>query len=115
MITLLHNNSCSKSRCVFDYLEAEKIPYELVDFVNHPVSEQFLKSVLQKLNLPVEAIIRKNEMLFQEQFAQKDISEEEWLKILIENPELMQRPILIKDEVAIIGRPFEKVVEFLKK
>ncbi|WP_234110437.1 ArsC/Spx/MgsR family protein [Chryseobacterium sp. R2A-55] len=115
MITLLHHHSCSKSRCVLDYLEEEKIPYELVDFINYPIPEAYLKSVLQKLNLPVDAIIRKNEVLFQEKFADQNLSEDEWVKILIDNPELMQRPILIKDEIAIIGRPFEKVLEFLKE
>ncbi len=115
MIKVLHNNSCSKSRSILEYLDENNVPFEIIDFIENPLSETELKTVLKKLNKSVHEIIRKNEDLFKEKFADKDFSEEEWIKILIENPSLIQRPILIKGSVAMIGRPMENVKFFIKK
>lgn len=115
MIKVLHNNSCSKSRCVLEYLDENNVPFEIIDFIENPLSEMELKTVLKKLGKSVHEIIRKNEELFQEKFSDKELSEEEWIKVLIENPSLIQRPIIIKDSVAMIGRPMENVKFFIKK
>ena len=74
-----------------------------------------MKTVLKKLNMNVHEIIRKNEAVFKEKFADKNLSDEEWIKVLTENPELIQRPILIKGSVAMIGRPIENVKFFIEK
>ena len=63
----------------------------------------------------VHEIIRKNEAVFKEKFADKNLSDEEWIKVIIENPELIQRPILIKGSIAMIGRPIENVKFFIEK
>ena len=71
--------------------------------------------MLKKLNRSVHAIIRKEEMLYTTKYADRDFSEEEWMAILAENPELIQRPILIKGPVAMIGRPLDNVKYFIDK
>lgn len=115
MIKVLHNNSCSKSRLILEYLDENNVAFEIIDFIQNPLSELELKTLLKKLNKPVHEIIRKNEALFQEKFSDKDFSEEEWIKVLIENPSLIQRPILIKNSVAMIGKPMENVKFFIQK
>lgn len=115
MIKVLHNNSCSKSRAILEHLDENNVPFEIIDIVQHPLSEMELKTVLKKLGTDVHSIIRKEEPLYREKFAGLELNEEEWIKILSENPSLIQRPILIKGSVAMIGRPVENVKFFIEK
>ena len=113
MIKVLHNNVCSKSRAILEHLDENNVAFEIIDFVENPLTVLELKTVLKKLHMPAEELIRKNEPLFKEKFASQKLSEEEWINVLIQNPSLMQRPILIKGEVAMIGRPIENVKFFI--
>lgn len=115
MIKILHNNSCSKSRAILEYLDENNVPFEIIDIVENPLSELELKTVLKKLNLSVHDIIRKNEALFKEKFSDKNLNDDEWIKVLSENPALIQRPILVQGSVAMIGRPIENVKFFIEK
>lgn len=115
MIKLLHNNSCSKSRGIFDYLNENNVEYELIDIVNEPLSALEIKTVLKKLGIGVQDLIRTNEKVFVENYEGKDLSDDELLQLLEKHPELIQRPVVIKGLKAIIGRPLEKVKEFIEK
>ncbi len=114
MIKVLHNNSCSKSRAILEHLDENNVAFEIIDIIENPLSETELKTVLKKMNTDVHAIIRKNDPLFREKFATKELSEDEWIKVLAENPSLIQRPILIKGPVAMLGRPIENVRLFIE-
>ena len=114
MIKVLHNNTCSKSRAILEHLDENNVPFEIIDFIENPLSEIELKTVLKKLNTDVQGLIRKNEVLFKEKFADKEFTEDEWIKVLAENPSLIQRPILIKGNVAMIARPIENVKFFIE-
>lgn len=115
LVKVLHNGSCSKSNAVLEYLDENGVPFEIINIVEEPLSILEIKTVLKKLNQSVFHIIRKNEKLYKENFADKNYSEEEWVKILSENPSLIQRPILIKGSVAMLGRPIENVKYFIEK
>ena len=115
MIKVLHNNTCSKSRAILEHLDENNVPFEIIDFMETPLTEMELTTLLKKLNTDVQGLIRKNDRLYQEKFAGKDYTEEEWIKILTENPSLIQRPILIKGPVAMVGRPIENVRFFIEK
>lgn len=114
MIKLLHNNTCSKSRDVFNYLNENNIGYELIDMVNEPLSVVEIKTVLQKLGIGIRDLVRTNEKVFVENYEGKDLSDDELLHLLEKHPELIQRPIVIKGSKAVIGRPLEKVKEFVE-
>ncbi|SEM94640.1 arsenate reductase [Chryseobacterium taichungense] len=115
LVKVLHNGNCSKSNAVLEYLDENGVPFEIINIVEEPLSPLEIKTVLKKLNQSVFDIIRKNEKLYLEKFAGKDFSEEEWIQILAENPSLIQRPILIKGSVAMLGRPIENVKYFIEK
>lgn len=115
MIKVLHNNSCSKSNAILEYLDENNVQFEIIDIINDPLSETELKTLLKKLGAEPLEIVRKNEALYLEKFADKNFSTEEWIRILHENPSLIQRPILIKGSVAMIGRPIENVKFFIEK
>ncbi|WP_370897723.1 ArsC/Spx/MgsR family protein [Chryseobacterium gossypii] len=115
LVKVLHNGNCSKSNAVLEYLDENGVPFEMINIMEDPLSVLEIKTVLKKLNQSVFHIIRKTEKLYQEKFADKNYSEEEWIKILSENPSLIQRPILIKGSVAMLGRPIENVKYFIEK
>lgn len=115
MIKVLHNGNCSKSNAVLEYLDENGVQFEIINIVEDPLSVLELKTVLKKMNQSVFHIIRKEEKLYLEKFAGKDHSKEEWLQILSENPSLIQRPIIIKGSVAMLGRPLENVKFFIEK
>ncbi|PVV55951.1 ArsC/Spx/MgsR family protein [Chryseobacterium sp. HMWF035] len=115
LVKVLHNGNCSKSNAVLEYLDENGVPFEIINIVEDPLSELEIKTVLKKLNQSVFHIIRKTDKLYLENFADKNLSEEEWIKILAENPSLIQRPIIIKGSVAMLGRPIENVKYFIEK
>lgn len=115
MVKVLHNGSCSKSNAVLEYLDENGVPFEIINIVEDPLSILEIKTVLKKLNQSVFHMIRKTDKLYTEKYADKNYSEEEWIKILSENPSLIQRPILIKGSVAMLGRPIENVKFFIEK
>jgi len=115
VVKVLHNGNCSKSNAVLEYLDENGVPFEIINIVEDPLSELEIKTVLKKLNQNVFHIIRKNEKLYVEKYAGKNLSEDEWIKVLAENPSLIQRPIIIKGPVAMLGRPVENVKYFIDK
>lgn len=115
LVKVLHNGNCSKSKAVLEYLDENGVPFEIINILEDPLSELEIKTVLKKLNQSVFHIIRKTDKLYLENYADKNLSEEEWIKILAENPSLIQRPIIIKGSVAMLGRPIENVKYFIEK
>lgn len=114
-ITIYHNNRCSKSRSACKILEEKGVAHQVRYYLDEAPSRVELKDLLKKLNMPAFDLIRKNEAVFKENYKGKDLSEEEWIEAMMEHPRLIERPILIRGNKAIIGRPTEKVEEFLKE
>ncbi|MET3035772.1 ArsC/Spx/MgsR family protein [Chryseobacterium sp. NRRL B-14859] len=115
LVKVLHNGNCSKSNAVLEYLDENGVPFEIINIIEDPLSVLEIKTVLKKLNQSVFHIIRKTDKLYTEKFADKNLSEEEWIEVLSENPSLIQRPILVKGSVAMLGRPIENVKFFIEK
>jgi arsenate reductase len=69
--------------------------------------------VLKKLNMQASQIIRKGEQIYKDNFKGKELSEEEWLDALVQYPKLIERPIVIKDDKAVLGRPPENVLDLI--
>jgi len=110
MITIYHNSRCKKSRAGLQALESFTKDFELKQYLKgDPFTVASLTDVLQKLGKTPEEIIRKQESVFKEKYKGKSFTKEEWIKILVENPQLIQRPIIVKDDKAIIGDPAENV------
>lgn len=110
---ILHNNRCSKSRLGLKILEESGAEFEIVNYLENPLDGAEIKSMLKKLNLPAEAIIRKGEKDFKENYKGKSLSEAEWIDAMVKFPKLIERPIVIKDEKAVVGRPPENINSLL--
>lgn len=112
-LTIYHNPRCRKSRETLALLEDKGANVEIVQYLEKTPDVNELKSILKKLGMKPEDLIRKSEAVFKEKFKGISYTDEEWIKIMVENPELIERPIVIKDDKAIIGRPPEKVLDLL--
>lgn len=114
MTTIYHNPRCSKSRASLELLESKGIKAEIVRYLDSPPSAAELREVLSKLGLQAEQIVRKGEALYKELgLHEKTLGNDEWIEILIANPKLIERPIVINGERAAIGRPIENVINIL--
>ena len=114
MTTIYHNPRCSKSRASLEALEARGIEPTIIKYLETPPDRAELSDVLNKLGMQAEQIVRKGEALFKELGLQdKSLSNEEWIDVLVANPNLIERPIVVNGEQAAIGRPIENVIEIL--
>jgi len=112
-ITIYHNGRCSKSRGALEILQEKGVPFEVRWYLTDPLSQKELKALLKKLGMKASELVRKTETLYKEQYKDQQLSEQEWIKILVENPVLIERPIVEKGDKAIVARPPEKVLSFL--
>jgi arsenate reductase len=114
-VTVYFNPKCSKCREAVGLLEENNCEIELVEYLKDVPTKKELKDLLAKLGLKPFDIIRTKEELFQKKFLNKKFTDAEWLQIIIENPILLERPIVVDGYKAIIGRPPEKVIELVKR
>ena len=113
-ITIWHNPRCSKSRDSFKLLEEKDLEVEVVKYLDEVPSIEELKNMLEMLGMnSAQELMRKKEAVYKELNLKEETSEEALLKAMIENPKLIERPIVIRANKAVIGRPIEKVIELL--
>lgn len=104
MLTIYHNPQCTKSRNALKQIEAKGIPFQVIEYLKEIPSKNELKEVLSKLNLKPLDIVRTGEQIFKDNFKGKTFTDAEWIDVLVENPKLIQRPIVFDDKKAVIGR-----------
>ena len=105
MVTIYHNNRCSKSREGLGIIERSGKDFQVREYLKSPLNEAEITSLLKKLKMEPLELIRKNEKLWKENYKGKDFNSQELIKILADNPGLMERPIVEVGEKAVIGRP----------
>ena len=113
MIKIYHNPMCKKSRAGLKYLEDKGVEFEIVEYLKNPLTEEELKDILIKMNIGPSEIIRTQEEIYRKQFKGKNFTHDEWVKILIENPKLIKRPIVIKNYKAVWADPPENLDNML--
>lgn len=96
-----------------ELIEKKTKNFSVVEYLKTPPTETELKVILKKLGMNAEAVIRRKEPIFKEKFERKKFSEDEWIKILAKNPILIERPIVVKGNKAVIGRPTENILKLL--
>lgn len=113
MIKIYHNNRCSKSRCGLEILEKSKKKFEVVKYLDDVPSANELKGIIKLLNIKPIDLVRKNEAIWKENFKNKDLNDAEIITAMIENPKLIERPIIINKNKAVIGRPPELILDII--
>lgn len=113
MITIYHNNRCTKSRQGLALLEASGKDFEVVKYLENTPTESELKNIIDLLGIPPIELVRKNESIWKENYKGKDLSDAEIISAMVENPKLIERPIVINGDKAVIGRPTENINDIL--
>lgn len=112
-VKIYHNNRCSKSRCAIDLLNEKNIAYEVVEYLKDVPSKEELTKIIELLQIRPLELVRKGEADFKDNFKGKDLSDEAWVEAMIQFPKLIERPIVINGDKAVIGRPTEKIITIL--
>jgi arsenate reductase len=113
MIQIYHNQRCGKSRNCLLFLEESNAAFEIINYLVTPPTAAELVSLLQKLNLTPIELVRQKEKIWIENFKGKTLTENEIIQAMVENPILIERPIVVNGNKAIIGRDLEKVIPFI--
>jgi len=112
-ITIYHNSRCSKSRNALQILEEKGLPFKVRNYLQEPLQEAEIRQLLKKLKLPAEALIRKSEPLYKEYFKSTPPDEESCIRAMVLHPQLIERPVVVHGQKAVIARPPEKVLDIL--
>ncbi|MBL4593732.1 MAG: arsenate reductase (glutaredoxin) [Flavobacteriales bacterium] len=110
---IYHNPRCSKSRQTLQLIKDAGVDVEIIEYLNTIPTIEELQLILMKLNLKPTDIIRKGEAVYKEKFKNSNFNDDEWIKIMIEYPKLIERPIVVKGNKAILGRPPENVLDLI--
>lgn len=113
-VTLLHNPRCSTSRHALDVIESEGVDADVVQYLKTPLDEPALRDLIAKLEDPVTDLVRRDPYFKEQGLTDDDVqTDDQVVAILLEHPRLLQRPVIVRGERAIIGRPKDRVAEFV--
>lgn len=113
MIQIYHNPRCSKSRQGLALLENEKVTFEVIKYLDTPPSAAELSEIIEKLDIKPIALVRTNEAIWKENFKGKELSDSEIIEAMVAYPKLIERPIVINGNKAVIGRPLELIKDII--
>ncbi len=114
MIKIYHNSRCRKSREALEILKTNNIEFEIIEYLKDNLTKSQLQDLINKLGINPIELVRKNEQIWKENFKNKEFTSDEIIKILSDNPKLIERPIVELNDKAIIGRPPENVINLLQ-
>ena len=110
---IYHNPRCSKSRQTLNLIKENGVEPEIVLYLNTPPTKEELQTLIRQLNIQPSQLLRKGEKIYKEQFKGKEMEEAAWIDIMIAHPKLIERPIVVKDGKAVLGRPPENVLDLM--
>lgn len=113
MVQIYHNPRCSKSRAGLSYLTENNIEFEIIDYLKIGISEETIKGFTKKMNVPVIDLVRKHEDYYKKELKGKNISDDELIAEISNNPKLLHRPIMVCGDNAVFAQPPEKVKEII--
>lgn len=113
-IEIWHNPKCSKSRAAMELLENKNINANVVKYLEDSPSKEQLQDVLKKLNMKASQLLRTSEEIYKELKLSQIDDENQLIEVMVKNPILIERPIIIKGDKAVIARPIENLSELLK-
>jgi len=113
MLTIYHNPRCGKSREAIQFLEEKNIEHEVVNYIETPLTPDDLYDLLDLLAMDAFELIRTKEDLWKREFADLEMDDDELILLMIEYPQLMERPIVASDDAAVVARPADKIMELV--
>ncbi|MCD6212221.1 MAG: arsenate reductase (glutaredoxin) [Sulfurovum sp.] len=112
-VKIWHNPRCSKSRAAAALLEEKGVDAEVVKYLETPPTKEELKEMLKMLGISARELMRTKEDVYKALNLKEENDEDKLIDAMVSNPKLIERPIVIKDGKAVIGRPIENIIELL--
>ena len=109
MFTIYHNPRCSKSRNGLAYLNEKKVAFKVREYLKDLLTEAELSSLVMKLHVKPVELVRTQEELYKKELKGLNMNDEEWIKVMVENPKLIHRPIVEGKYKAVLGNPVENI------
>jgi arsenate reductase len=114
-VTIYHNPRCSKSRQTLELLRANNIEPDIIEYLDTPPDHRTLISLLDKLGIGARQLMRNKEQAYKDaDLDNPDLSESELINAMVEQPKLIERPIVVIGDKAVLGRPPENVLKILE-
>jgi arsenate reductase len=113
MITIYHKPQCSKSREGLQLLENLHVPYTIVKYLDEPLSKKELKELIKKLGIKPIDLVRQKEDIWITQYKDRKLTGTQIVEAMVKHPNLMERPIAVNGDKAVIARPAERINEIL--
>lgn len=113
IMKIYHNPRCSKSRQTLQLIKDKGVEIEVIEYLKDIPTENELTEIVNKLGINPNQLLRKGEEVYKTNFKGKELSDSEWIKAMVEFPKLIERPIVIKGNKAVLGRPPENVLELI--
>ena len=113
-VRIYHNQRCSKSRATCQLIAERGVTAEIIDYLATPPSREDLRTLLKMLGMRPSELLRRGEAVFKEIYAGRSLSDEESLDALVAHPILIERPIVVRGDRAVLGRSPERVLELLE-
>jgi len=113
MIKIYHNPRCSKSRQGLAILEASGKSFETIKYLENNLTSVELQDIIIKLGIKPIDLIRKNEAIWKSEYKGKSLTDNEIIAAMVNHPKLIERPIVINDDKAVVGRPPEAIKDII--
>lgn len=112
-LRVYHNPRCSKSRQALAYMDEKGLTYDVVRYLDNPLSKEDLLALIAKIGISADALLRKNEQFFKANMKGLKLTSDEIVDYMLKEPKLIERPIIESAKKAVIGRPAEAIDELL--
>ena len=113
MITIYHNPRCTKSREGLCEIENLNQPFKVRKYLDEPFTKVELEEVIKKLNIHPIELVRTKESIWIENYKGEELSDIQIIQAMLENPKLIERPIIVNGNNAVIGRPIENIIKII--
>lgn len=114
MLSVFHNPRCRKSREAVSFLKENNLEFTEILYIENGLSKNNIQSILEKLKIEPKDLLRTQEKIWKESYKNKNLNKKKLIDIILEHPNLMERPIIISHDSGIIGRPIERLKSFIK-
>ena len=112
-LAIYHNPKCSKSRAALELLKERGFQPRVIEYLKTPPATAELRAIIGKLGISPEQLVRKGEQIYKQRYAGKTLTAAQWIEAMVESPILIERPIVVSDDRAVIGRPLDNVLELI--
>ena len=109
MYTIYHNPRCKKSRAGLRYVTEKNMDFQVREYLKEPLTEAELTALVMKLHIKPVELVRTQEEIFRKELKGLNLNDEEWIKVMVENPKLIHRPIVEGKYKAVVGDPPENI------